>query len=96
MFVCCFTTTVAKWDTMVRTRRMSARNARARSIASGDRSDKRKGSKPWFRKKHGLNGRGFIPGTDLTDEHCSKAKYIAFWGRKNYHNGRRYKKKGVS
>ncbi|KAG0596018.1 hypothetical protein M758_UG217000 [Ceratodon purpureus] len=47
----------------------------------------------WFRVKEGLNGYGFIPGTNLGDEQCSREEYVEFWGQKNYHNGGRYKRR---
>ena len=61
--------------------------------AADSTEDKSEGSIWWFREKVGLNGHGFIPGTDLRDEQCSRSDYVAFWGPKNYHHGTRYKKK---
>ncbi|KAG0596419.1 hypothetical protein M758_UG252400 [Ceratodon purpureus] len=50
------------------------------------------GSVRWFAESQGLNAVGYIPGTDLHEEHCSKAEYNAFWGPKNRNNGGRYKR----
>ena len=78
---------------MVTTRRMSFSKERAQPSSRRVAANRGKGSKQWFRQDQGLNGRGFIPGTDLTNKHVSKAEYIAFWGKKNYHNGGRYKRR---
>ena len=78
---------------MVTTRGMSSAIRRERKHRRRAGADEGEGSKTWFTKDQGLNGRGFIPGMDLTNKHCSKAEYVEFWGRKNYHNGGRYKKR---
>ncbi|KAG0597241.1 hypothetical protein M758_UG323000 [Ceratodon purpureus] len=49
------------------------------------------GSLWWFRVEQGLNGYGYIPGTKMGSNVCSKEEYIAFWGKKNYNNGGRFK-----
>ena len=62
-------------------------------VVRGSVGDMSEGSILWFMEHEGLNGHGYIPGTDLGDDQCSKEEYIAFWGPKNYFNGGRYRKK---
>ena len=79
-------------EKMVTTRGMSATEAKL-PLSSGDSVDERKpGSMLWFKSEVGLNAVGFVLGTDLEKDVCSKQEYEAFWGPKDYNNGTRYKR----
>ena len=58
----------------------------------GLKSNTQVGFVEWFAETQGLNDVGFIPGTDLKEDQCSRAEYVAFWGEKNRNDGGRYKK----
>jgi hypothetical protein len=50
------------------------------------------GSRSWFREMEDLNDHGYIPRVDLPAEIMCKAKVEAMWGKKNVHNGFRYRR----
>ncbi|KAG0596361.1 hypothetical protein M758_UG246600 [Ceratodon purpureus] len=78
---------------MVRTRGREKLAGTTVPSSAAQTEDRSEGSIWWFWEHQGLNGHGFIPGTNLTDEHCSREEYVSFWGKKNYHNGGRYKRR---
>ena len=78
---------------MVCTRSKATAQAGMPPVVEAPAEDRSIGSVWWFREILGLNGYGAIPGTDLGADECSRAEYVEFWGRKNYNNGCRYKRK---
>ncbi|KAG0595787.1 hypothetical protein M758_UG197400 [Ceratodon purpureus] len=78
---------------MVRARGMSVRKTAAPPATATESEDRSDDSVWWFKEEEHVNGYGFIPGTDMGQDVCSRAKYEAFWRKKNYNKGSRYKKK---
>jgi hypothetical protein len=62
-------------------------------VGEGDgfAEDLRSGNRKWFQVTEGLNDDGYIPGVDLPASVMSKEKVVAMWGKKNVHNGYRYR-----
>ena len=76
---------------MVTTRAMSAPKPKVPPPSGRNVGDRAPGSTWWFKTMQGLNAVGYILGTNLGNNICSKQDYEAFWGRKGYNNGTRYK-----
>ncbi|KAG0573992.1 hypothetical protein KC19_VG226800 [Ceratodon purpureus] len=66
---------------MVSARRMSSQR-RIVAAAAAEHPKIVAGSIRWFTEEQGLNGYGFIPRTNLGDEHCSREEYVQFWGKR--------------